>query len=89
MSLRFINQLISEEGPFKLRKSRYNQSEGRKQEKIIQRRQVSLGYQLKYLDKNYIELSWLIITNEDIYRNYRIGFVSLEFKLLRNLVSSH
>ena len=52
MSLRFINQLISEEGPFKLRKSRYNQSEGRKQEKIIQRRQVSLGYQLKYLDKN-------------------------------------
>lgn len=89
MSLRFINQLISEEGPFKLRKSRYNQGEGRKQEKIIQRRQVSLGYQLKYLDKNYIELSWVIITNEDIYRNYRIGFVSLEFKLLRNLVSSH
>lgn len=57
MSLRFINQLISEESPFKLRESRYNRSEGRKQEKIIQRPQVSLGYQLKYLDKNYIELS--------------------------------
>jgi len=70
MSLTFINQLISEESPFKLRESRYNQSEGRKQEKIIQRRQVSAGYQLKYLDKNYIELSWVIITNEDIYRNY-------------------
>ena len=80
MSLRFINQLISEEGPFKLRKSRYNQSEGRRQEKIIQRRQVSLGYQLKYLDKNYIELSWVIITNEDIYRNYinRLCFIRVQ-----------
>lgn len=36
----------------KSRESRYNRIEGRKQENIIQRRQVSAGYQLKYLDKN-------------------------------------
>lgn len=64
----------------KSRESRYNRIEGRKQENVIQRRQVSAGYQLKYLDKNYIELSWVIIINEDIYRNYmnRLCFIRVQ-----------